>query len=221
MAQPAAATQPASPARSSSAATPPAAASGSKPGMMSSPATSPALDSAPGALAEARRLFAQGRRDDALAALDTGLRGTPADAQLRFQKGVILADMGRSEQALELFKALSEEFPELPEPHNNLATLYAARGELDQAREALEAALRALPSYTLASENLGDIYLRLAERAWQRAAQAEPGNTALRNKLSLARDLIARVSPSVSLPAPAGSAPPAAAPAAAQPGGNR
>ncbi|MGD9942519.1 MAG: tetratricopeptide repeat protein [Burkholderiaceae bacterium] len=180
-------------------------------------------DSVPGALAEARRLAAQGRRNDALAALDAGLRRTPGDAQLRFQKGVVLAEMGNSEQALELFKALTEEFPELPEPHNNLATLYAAAGQLDQARDALETALRALPSYGLASENLGDIYLRLAERAWRRAADAAPRNEALKDKLSLARELIARVSPSGSRPAAAETPVPAGtrSPAGAQPAPSR
>ena len=86
-------------------------------------------------------------------------------------------------------------FPELPEPHNNLAVLYAARGDLDRARAALDEAVRALPSYALAHENLGDIHLRLAERAYERATRADSANRAARAKLVLARELIAKVSP--------------------------
>ena len=39
------------------------------------------------------------------------------------------------------FEQLTEDFPELPEPYNNLAVLYAADGQLDRARAALELAL--------------------------------------------------------------------------------
>lgn len=102
----------------------------------------------------------------------------------------------------------------MPEPHNNLAALYAARGELDRAREALEDAVRALPSYSLANENLGDIHLRLAERAYQRAVRADAANRAAREKLALARELVSRVSPGGQRPA---TAPAPAAPAAAVP----
>ncbi|MCZ7562170.1 MAG: hypothetical protein M5U30_20840 [Burkholderiaceae bacterium] len=104
----------------------------------------------------------------------------------------------------------------MPEPHNNLAALYAARGELDRARAALEEAVRALPTYSLANENLGDIHLRLAERAYQRAVRADAGNRAAREKLALARELTSKISPTGSRPAiaPAPAAPAAAVPAA-------
>jgi len=163
----------------------------------------PARDSraVAGVLETARRLFAEGRSDEALAALDAGLEASPRDAQLRFQRGVVLADSGRIEAAMETFEALTQEFPELPEPHNNLAALYAARGDLDRARAALEEALRALPTYALAHENLGDIHLRLAERAYLRASSADATNRAAREKLALARELVAKISPTGTRPA--------------------
>lgn len=168
------------------------------------------------ALESARKLFAEHRNDEALTAIDAGLKAVPNDLQLRFERGVVLADSGRTDEAIETFEALTQEFPELPEPHNNLAALYAAHGDLDRARAALEEAVRALPSYSLANENLGDIHLRLAERAYQRAVSADAGNRAAREKLALARELISKVSPARNRPAtaPAPAAPAAAVPAA-------
>ena len=165
------------------------------------------------ALESARKLFAEHRNDEALAAIDAGLKATPNDLQLRFQRGVVLADSGRNDEAIETFAALSQDFPELPEPHNNLAVLYAARGELDRARAALEEAVRALPSYSLANENLGDIHLRLAERAYQRAVQVDAANRAARQKLALARELVSKISPAGNRPAVAPGAAGAAVPA--------
>ncbi|MCO5100373.1 MAG: tetratricopeptide repeat protein [Burkholderiaceae bacterium] len=158
-----------------------------------------ATESSPRAAAEAlervRALLAQNRRDEALAALDRALASAPSDAQLRFQRGVLLSRMGRTDEAIAAFTALTHEFPELPEPFNNLAVLRAQRGELDLARAALEEALRALPSYSLARENLGDVQLRLAERSYQRALDADAGNRAAREKLERTRELITRLTP--------------------------
>jgi len=163
---------------------------------LAGPATT---ESSPRAAAEAlervRALLAQNRRDEALAALDQALASAPSDAQLRFQRGVLLSRMGRTDEAIAAFTALTHEFPELPEPYNNLAVLRAQRGELDLARDALEEALRALPSYSLAHENLGDVQLRLAERSYQRALDADAGNRAAREKLERTRELITRLAP--------------------------
>ena len=149
--------------------------------------------SAATALEQARRLHDEGRPGDALASIERALQESPSDARLRFLKGVILGREGRDTDAIEVFRSLTQDFPELPEPYNNLAALHAARGELDQARAALDEAIRALPSYALAHENLGDVHLRLAMRAWQRAAQLDPANTAASTKLKQAQDLSARL----------------------------
>ncbi len=102
----------------------------------------------------------------------------PQDPQWHFLVGKLLQDSGQRDQALQVFTTLSQEFPDLPEPHNNRAVLLAARGELAQAREALEMALRANPEYALAHENLGDVYQRLAAVEYARArALGTPGTT--------------------------------------------
>ncbi len=157
------------------------------------------------AITQASRLYKEGRAEDALKALDVGLKESPRDPQMRFLYGVILNERGRAGEALDVFQQLTEDFPELPEPYNNLAVLLAARGDLDQARTALEAAVRALPSYSLAHENLGDVYLRMAVRAYERAGRATAAGDAARNKLMLARELLARVIPGTPVtPSPPG-----------------
>lgn len=140
--------------------------------------------------ADVSRLLRAGQSAEALARANQYLAGKPRDPQMRFLKGVALGDAGRSAEALEVLTRLVEEYPELPEPHNNLAVLHAARGDLDKARTELEAALRLNPSYATAHENLGDIYLGLAARAWERAQQLEPGLArSVAPKLAAARSL--------------------------------
>jgi Flp pilus assembly protein TadD len=81
-----------------------------------------------------------------------------------------------------------ESFPDLPEPYNNLAVLQAAAGQLDRARALLEIALRMDPSYRTAHENLGDVFVRLAQRAYE-AASGPRSEAALQTKLRLTREL--------------------------------
>ena len=106
---------------------------------------------------------------DTLKGLDALLAKAPADPQLRFRKAVLLVEQKRTVEAITLFRKLAEEFPALPEPQNNLAVLYADRGETDKARAALEAALRGRPSYDTVYRNLGAVNARMAGAAYARA----------------------------------------------------
>ncbi len=82
-------------------------------------------------------------------------RGT--DVQLMFQHARALAALNRTNEAIDIYNDMTTRFPELPEPWNNLAALYASRGELDRAQDALQMALRADPNYAAARANLGDL----------------------------------------------------------------
>jgi tetratricopeptide (TPR) repeat protein len=108
---------------------------------------------------------------------------------MRFLKGVALTEQGKAQDAITLFTRLTEDFPELPEPYNNLAVLYAGQNQFDRARAALEMAIRTNPSYATAHENLGDVYARLASQAYSRALQLDSGNQGIAPKLSLIRDI--------------------------------
>ena len=88
---------------------------------------------------------------------------------MRFLKGVVLTEAGAPAEAIAVFQSSTEDYPELPEPYNNLAVLYAAPAQYDKARAALEMAIRTNPGYATAHENLGDVYAQLAGAVVQRA----------------------------------------------------
>ena len=143
-------------------------------------------------LQQVHKLMAAGLMKPALARADAHLAKNPRDAQMRFVRGVILSELKDSAAAREVFERLTEDFPELPEPYNNLAVIHASQGQLDRARTLLETALSVRPDYATAQENLGDIYLQMSADAYQRAAKLQPANRTLSNKLTLTRELLAK-----------------------------
>lgn len=141
-------------------------------------------------LPEVQRLIKQGQYPQALEKVDAYLSSRPKDAQGRFLKGLIYTEMNKPADAISVFTKLSEDYPELPEPYNNLAVLYAQQKQYDKARTALEMAIRTHPSYAIAYENLGDVYAKLASQAYDKALQLDNSNSTTQNKLALIRDLI-------------------------------
>jgi tetratricopeptide (TPR) repeat protein len=139
---------------------------------------------------EVRRLHSTGRTAEALQRAEQFLAAAPRDAEMRFMHGVLLADSGRTEQAKAVWLGLTEDEPELAEPYNNLAALYAQTGQLDEALFALQQAVRNNPVYATALENLGDVQVMLAREAYARAARLEPLNAALATKLAMTRVLL-------------------------------
>jgi tetratricopeptide (TPR) repeat protein len=129
-------------------------------------------------------LLKQGQTDEALKRVDAYLAKNPKDVKGRFEKGLILTAQGKANDAIQIFTGMTEEFPELPEPYNNLAVLYAEQGQYDKARTALEMAIRTQPTYATAYENLGDIYAKMASQAYGHALQLKPDNTGVKTKLS-------------------------------------
>jgi tetratricopeptide (TPR) repeat protein len=175
--------------------------------------------------AEVNRLVRAGQLTEALTKADQYLAGKPRDPQMRFIKGVIQTEAGKPADAIGTFTKITEDYPELPEPYNNLAVLYAGQSQFDKARAALEMAIRTNPSYATAHENLGDVYAKLASQAYSKALQLDGGNNAVQPKLALIRTLFtadsknqkpaaaAMVAPAVALAAPKTA--PAPVPAAA------
>jgi tetratricopeptide (TPR) repeat protein len=172
---------------------------------------------------EVSNLVRAGEYAAALGKADSFLARHPRDAQMRFLKGVILTEQNKSAEAIALFTKLTEDFPTLPEPYNNLAVLYAAAGHYDKARAALDKAIHTNPAYATAYENLGDIHAKLASQAYDKALQLNTDNSDAKSKLTLVRSLVANtaagVSPKVTAAPNASAAirpvPTASAPAAA------
>jgi tetratricopeptide (TPR) repeat protein len=126
-----------------------------------------------------------GNPQRALEIAETALKTFPNDAQLRFARGVALHQLNRLREAETAFAEMTITFPELPEPYNNLAVVRAAQGRLEQARSALEDAVRAVPGYAVAHENLGDIHAQLAARSYRSAQKLDPANRTVGPKLKL------------------------------------
>ena len=143
-------------------------------------------------LKEAQKLYAGGKIQPAMDKVDALLKTTPRDPQARFLKGVLLTEQKKTAEAIEVFTGLTQEYPELPEPYNNLAVLYASQGEYEKARSALELAIRTHPNYATAHENLGDVYAQLAGRSYDRALQLDKGNAAAQAKLATVKDLLSK-----------------------------
>ena len=181
-------------------------------------------------LQEAQQLLKQGQTERAMERIEQYLKTRPKDARGRFLRGILLTEQNKPTDAIRVFTELTQDYPELPEPYNNLAVLYASQGQYDKARAALEMAIRTHPSYATAHENLGDIYAKMASQAYDKALQLDKGNQAAQTKLNLIKDLftggmrppkvaLAQTTPKAA-PTPAPTArsitPAPAAPAAAQ-----
>jgi len=139
--------------------------------------------------ADIAQMFRAGEQTEAFARLDKLLANRTASPELRFLKGVLLVEVRRTSEALVVFQNLTEEFPELPEPYNNLAVLYAAAGEFEKARTALEGAIRANPGLAVDYLNRGDVYAQLARQAYQKALKIDPASAGIPARLSVLRDL--------------------------------
>ena len=135
-------------------------------------------------------LLAKGDLPGALRTTEAASQANPRDAQPRFLRAVVLMDMQRSDEALAAFTLLSQEYPELPEPFNNIALLQVRAGRLELARQALETALRNDPGHRAARTNLGEVHLMLAVQAWQQAASHAPLDPRLQRKLDAVRALL-------------------------------
>ena len=155
-------------------------------------AAQPAPGTTAAVLDEVQTLWHAGKHEQAIAAAEKAITADPSDAKLRFALGVMQMESGKTDEAAKIFTALTQDFPDLADPYNNLAVLLAAKGDLDAAQATLEQAVRLQPDNALAQENLGDILLRMALRAYEQAARQPNANTLqLGAKLQRARELIA------------------------------
>ena len=131
----------------------------------------------------------QGQQAAAIERINNHINANPNDVQALFMRGVMLAEQGKKDDAIKAFADITQRFPALPEPYNNLAVLYADQGQFDKAKQALENAIKTHPSYATAHENLGDIYAKMASEAYGKALQLDTGNARTQNKLLLIKDL--------------------------------
>jgi tetratricopeptide (TPR) repeat protein len=183
-----------------------------------------ALAAPSGDFAEVQRLLKAGQPAEALRRIEQQSAANATDVQWRFVKAVALSDLARPAEAIKIYTRIIEERPELPEPRNNLAVLYAQQGQFDKARVTFESALRTNQVYAAAYDNLGDVHARLATASYARALQVGDAASAALPALALVRELgvapaapvlVAQASPPKPAPAATQSSAPAAPPASA------
>jgi len=85
------------------------------------------------------------------------------DVQLLFLRARALNALQRYEEAAAIYHDMTQRYPELPEPWNNLAAEYMRQGQPERAQQALQMALAANPGYVTARTNLA-----VVERALNR-----------------------------------------------------
>ncbi|WP_066738735.1 tetratricopeptide repeat protein [Cupriavidus sp. D384] len=182
--------------------------------MPAPPAPTSGVASTDPGMVPAQKAVNDKRYEDAIKGFDKVLATNPRNAQARFQRAWAMAQAGHEDEAIQAFAEMAQDFPELPEPHNNLALLYAKRGDLKRAEAELLLAIDAKPDYAIAYSNLGDVYRRLAEKAYGDAVRRNPGDT--RAAAGLRQLGVAPVAAPASAPAaaPKSRKAPASAPAA-------
>ncbi|MEY4733458.1 MAG: hypothetical protein RLZZ464_1524 [Pseudomonadota bacterium] len=131
-----------------------------------------------GALADlysdVNRMINSGQWDKAQKEVDQRLKVAPTDPQMRLLLSRIQDAQGQTQAAMDTLQALTQSFPELAEPHNNLAVLLARENRHADALASLQAAVQARPDYAVALENMGDVYAALASQAYAKALQITP-----------------------------------------------
>jgi len=116
---------------------------------------------------------------DAIDLINTRLKKTPRNVQLRYIKARLQLELRDFDGAKKTLIEITQQFPELPEPYNNLAAIVANQDKWIEARDYLELALKLRPSYSTAAANLGEVYVRLGAKAYEDAA----ANTQLNQRL--------------------------------------
>lgn len=124
-----------------------------------------------GVPSDIEKLIKAKKYPEAIDQINQQLKKTPGNVQLRYVKARMQIEMRQWGPAKKTLVEITQQFPELPEPYNNLAALAANQGNWIEARDYLELALKLRPSYTIASANLGEVYIRLAAQTYDNAAK--------------------------------------------------
>jgi len=140
---------------------------------------------------DVRKLLRQAKYPQALLLVNKQLATNPRDPQMRFWQGFIFEQLGQPDMALQVYLGLTQEYPELAEPFNNLGVLYAAKGDYPNAKASLDAALRANPNYAAAHENMGDLLVNMARQSYERSLTAEPKQRGISQKIEKLKPVLA------------------------------
>ena len=138
---------------------------------------------------EIKLLLKNGNYKKAEGLINNSIESNLNNPEILFYRGIMETNLGKTNQAIDTFRDLTERFPELPEPFNNLAVLYAEKGQFRLAKEILEQAIKTNPSYLTAHINLGDIFTKMASEAYNKALEIDKSNNIAITKLSMITQL--------------------------------
>mgnify|MGYP002132215017 CR=1 FL=1 len=139
-----------------------------------------------GVPSDIEKLIKAKKYPEAIDLINQRLKKTPGNVQLRYVKARMQIEMRQWVEAKKTLVEITQQFPELPEPYNNLAAIAASQEKWIEARDYLELALKLRPSYAIASANLGEIYIRLGAQAYENAAKYAQLNQGQYNRRSKA-----------------------------------
>jgi tetratricopeptide (TPR) repeat protein len=132
------------------------------------------------------------RRDfgPALELYETLLQEVPDSPKLWNERGVVLHQAGRVDEALASYRRAVERDPKYALAHNNIGVALAHQGGADEAVEAFRAALQSQPTFAAARLNLALLLfhirrLQLALEAYRQVLADDPRNASAWNGVGL------------------------------------
>ena len=124
--------------------------------------------------------------ENAIARVDAALKKHKKDETLLLQKGFILVQLNRVDDAFNHYKKIVRKLKKNPEPGNNLAMVMRMQGKRTDAIAQLKKTIKKFPGYAKAYENLGDIYIEIAQNQYKEGLDQVPDNELLASKSDIA-----------------------------------
>ena len=127
-------------------------------------------------------LVQQGKLDEALDCYNKGIEADPTDAMIYNNLGLLYANHKNDNLKAEDFYKKSISLKQnLPEPYNNLASLYKLNDRYEEAIDCYNKAININPRFVHAFHNLGIIFTTMgkfeeAKKVFSKASQTQGGN---------------------------------------------
>ena len=146
-------------------------------------------------------LAVEERYREARLTLEPLLQREPGSSHARLLDGILRLYEGDRNEAIDTFRSLVRDFPDLFEAYNNLAVVYVQEGRLEDARGVLLDILERQPE-AIGYRNLGDVYVKLARGAYTRARELGFDTTVVRERSQQVRSPSPRISEPVASAVP-------------------
>ena len=137
---------------------------------------------------DVQNLINQGEFESALEMVNQGIKDNKKDERLNMQKGFILVQMAKYDEAVKYYKKMIRRWKKNPEPMNNLGVVYRLQHNYADSIEVLRDAIKKFPEYRNVYENLGDTYIQMAKDIYQDGVDQNENDLVLNTKLKLTQN---------------------------------